>query len=272
MSTEMQTKERAGALASVAAAKGERFEGDVTDILIPKLLIGQATSKLVQDEKVGFGQVWRSTTGEVLGGKGKPFEVIPLYLFKTWILSEKVQGKFVFRGMEPFTAENKDKAWVWSQQVDGKTTEWKREQALNFYVLLPADIAGDMAARKAYRESGELPDTEKSLLPCLLQFKSTSYKAGKTLVTHFAKAADFEVKPFVNTFRIDTEKVTGDQNSWFIFKAEGAGKTNPDYLATCDKWRDIVSKQAVKIDDSDLEGVGEVETMERSADGAADLF
>lgn len=266
--------EKPGALAHPAmAGNWSRFEGDVSDILIPKLLVGQATSKLVQEEKVAFGQVFRSTTGEALGGKGKPFKVVPLFLFKNWILSEKVGGKFVFRGVEPFSAENRDKPWVWTEQKEGKTTEWKREQALNFYVLLLPDIASDQKARKAFLESGELPDTEASLLPCLLQFKSTSYKSGKTLVTHFAKAADFGVPPFVNVFEIDTEKVTGDQNSWFIYKAASGGKTPPEYLETCAKWRAIVEKQNVKVDDSDLAGDPEaIDVMERSHDGSAEIF
>lgn len=273
MSTEVQKAgATSGGVPAIMAKDWSKFEGDASDILIPKLLVGQATSKLVQEEKVGFGQIWRSTTGEVLGGKGKPFEVIPLTLTKTWILSEKVSGRFEFRGVEPFTAANKDKPWVWSENKDGKTTEWKREQALNFYILLPRDVLADLAARKAFADTGELPDTEASLLPCLLQFKSTSYKAGKTLVTHFAKAADFGVPPFSNTFMLDTEKVTGDTNSWFIYKVEKAGKTEPKFLEACNKWRDIVKTNAVKIDDSDLVGADEVAYMERSADGTAEIF
>ncbi len=271
---EIAVAEKAGALAHPAmAGNWSRFDGDVSDILIPKLLVGQATSKLVQEEKVGFGQIWRSTTSEVLGGKGKPFKAVPLFQFKTWVLSEKVAGRFVFRGVEPFTAENRDKPWVWTEQKEGKTTEWKREQALNFYVLLQGDIGADQKARKAFAETGELPDTEASLLPCLLQFKSTSYKAGKTLVTHFAKAADFGVPPFVNVFELDTEKVQGEQNAWFILKVASAGKTPPEYLETCAKWREIVAKQNVKVDDSDLQSDPDaIDVMERSADGSAEIF
>ena len=272
MSTEIQARTNGAITSGVLAGNWGKFEGDVTDILIPKLLVGQATSKLVQDEKLAFGQVWRSTTGEVLGGKGKPFDVIPLFLFKTWILSEKVSGKFEFRGVEPFTAENRDADWTWTEKSDGKTIEKKREQALNFYVLLPSDIAADSAARKAFHETGELPDTEASLLPCLLQFKSTAYKSGKVLVTHFAKAADFGVPPFVNTFRIDTEKVTGDQNSWFIFKAESAGKTSQEFLQSCAKWREIVAKQNVKVDDSDLTNADDAGARSISVDGSDDMF
>jgi hypothetical protein len=254
MSTEVAKAGASGGVPAIMSKDWSKFEGDATDILIPKLLVGQATSKFVQEVMAAFGQIVRSTTLEVLGGKGKPFEVIPLSLTKTWILSEKVAGRFEFRGVEPFTAANKDKAWVWSESKDGKTAEWKREQALNFYVLLPRDVLADLAARKSFADTGELPDTEASLLPCLLQFKSTSYKAGKTLVTHFAKAADFGVPPFSNTFMLDTEKVQGDTNSWFIYKVERAGKTEPKFLEACNKWRDIVKTSNVKIDDSDLTG------------------
>ncbi len=261
----------AGALAHRAVAGNwGTYEGDVTDILIPKLLIGQSTSKLVQDEKLAFGQVWRSTTGEVMGGKGKAFQVIPLSMFKTWVLSEKVGGKFEFRGVEPFTPANKDREWVWTEKKDGKTTEWKRVQTLNFHVLLPADVATDLKARRAFQETGELPDTQASLLPCVLQFQSTGYKVGKILATHFAKAADFGVPPFVNTFLVDTDKVTGDQNSWYVFTVTNAGKTSPDFLDACAKWRGIVAKPGIKIDDSDLENHDTVDVMTRDASGAVE--
>lgn len=256
MSSEIATKDRAGAVMAVSVAeKGERFEGDVSDILIPKVLIGQSTSKLVQDEKVAFGQVWRSTTGEVLGGKGTPFKVIPLSHNKQWVISKKVEGRFKFVRSEPHTVDNADRDWTWSEvdKTTGKLNEMKREKVLNFYVLLPEDIERDLAARKAFEETGDLPDAEASLLPCLIQFKSTSYTVGKTLVTHFAKAADFGVKPFVNTFLVDTEKEVGDTNSWYLFTLVNAGKTSPEYLTTCAKWRDIVAKAKVKVDDSDLE-------------------
>jgi hypothetical protein len=260
MSTEIQVS--SGNVPAIMAKNWSRFEGDVTDVLIPKLLVGQSTSKFVQEEKVSFGQIVRSTTLEVLGGKGKPFEFIPLSHSKTWIVSEKVNGRFEFRKIEGYSPENKDKPWIWTENKDGRSVEWKREKALNFYVLLPGDVIKDVAARATFAETGELPDTEASLLPCFLQFKSTSYGAGKALVTHFAKAADFGIPPFANTFLLDTVKIQGDQNAWFVYKVDRAGKTEPKYLEACNKWRDIIKSQSLKIDESDIVTEQQVEAAE----------
>ncbi len=248
------------------------FTGDASDILIPKLLLGQSTSKAVQDEKVPFGMIYRSTTLEVVGGKDKPVAVIPLSHTKTWVLSEKVGGKFEFRRVEPFTAENRDLPWTFTEAKEGRQqTEWKREASLNFFVLLPADIVRDLEAREMIAKTGELPDTEASLLPCALMFKSTSYKTGKTLVTHFAKAADFTVKPHVTTFNLATEKVSNDQGTFYVLKLEKLGPTEKRFLDTCDKWRNIVGKQNVKIDDSDLQRSEDVESVVKRADGTVDF-
>lgn len=227
------------------------FTGDATDILIPRLLIGQSTSKAVQNEKVAFGQIFRSTTTEVVGGREKPVAIIPLAHSKTWVLSEKVAGKYTFRGSIPFVAENKDLPWNWTEKVDGKQTEWKRTASLNFYVLLPADIARDILARTDFQKTGDLPDTEASLLPCAVSFQSTSFKAGRTLITHFAKAADFGVKPYVSSFNLFTDKTSNDQGTFYVLRVEALGKTDPAFFDTCEKWRTIVGAAPIKVDEGE---------------------
>ncbi len=224
-----------------------RFEGDATDILIPKILLAQSTSKAVQDEKVTFGQLYKSTTFEALGGKDKPVSIIPLYHTKTWVLSQKIGGKYEFRAVEPFTPENKDKPWEWTQVGQ----EWKREQSLNFFVLIPSEVDRDQKARDLAAK-GEIPDLDASLLPCVLSFKSTSYKAGKVLVTHFAKASDFGLPPFVSYFQLTTLKTTNDRGTFYVLDVGKGGKTNVAHLPAATKWRDIVAHSSVKIDESDL--------------------
>lgn len=262
----IRAADKSGMPAPLYSESKWKFEGDATDILIPKILLAQSTSKAVQDEKVSFGQLYKSTTFEVLGGKDKPVSIIPLYHTKTWVLSQKVGGKYEFRAVEPFTAENKDKPWEFTQVGQ----EWKREQSLNFFVLIPTEIEKDLAAREQAAQ-GEIPDLDASLLPAVLSFKSTSYKSGKTLVTHFAKASDFGLPPFVKYFQLTTEKTTNDRGTFYVLKVESGGKTEQHQLAACDKWRGIVAHQPVKIDDSDLTNKDDVDVATRSADGQMDF-
>lgn len=234
-------------LAKIEALKGNwEFAGDAADILIPKILTAQFTSKFVQSEEVQAGQLVKSTSLDVIGGKDKPVQIIPLHHTKNWVVSKKVQGKYEFQRFEPFSQAHRDLSW----EYDEGGASWKREMSLNFFVLIPSDIDADLIARKAIKETGSIPDVEASLLPCMLAFKSTSYKAGKSLVTHFAKAAEFGLPPFVNYFNLTTEKVTNDRGTFFVLNVDRGGKTNDDHLGPCAKWHNIVARQSMKVDDS----------------------
>lgn len=262
MRTEMQASAENKSLAC-ASARPTAFRGDASDILIPKLLIGQATSKAVQDDRIKFGEIFRSTTLEAVGGRDKPVAIIPLSHTKTWVVSQKVGGKFEFRQQLPYKpATDKELPWTWT--ADG--SEWKREQSLNFYVLLPADVSRDLEARQLFADTGELPDVEASLLPCALSFKSTSYKAGKTLVTHFAKAADFAAQPYISIFNLYTDKTMNDQGTFYTLRVERYGKTPLELIPTCEKWQALVAGD-VKVDDSDLAGA----TVDVTPAGGDDL-
>lgn len=239
------------AKAAILRGNWGEFKGDATDILIPKILLAQSTSKAVQDERVGFGQLYKSTTFDVIGGKDKPVAITPLHYTKNWVLSKKVGGKFEFQKFEPFTEANRDFPWDFEEAG----TPWKREAVLSFFVLVNAEITKDLEARKGVQERGEIPDIEASLVPSVLAFKSTSYKAGKTLVTHFAKAAEFGLPPFVNYFNLTTEKVTNEQGTFYVLVVDRGGKTSDEHLAACHKWHTLVARSgAVKVDNSDLQG------------------
>jgi hypothetical protein len=242
-----------GALARVPASQAQGvFTGDVEDILIPKILLGQSTSKAVQEGKVQMGQLYKSTTAKVLP---KPVAVLPLYEFKTWIVSEKSGGRFQFRKVEPYTKDNATAEWAW--QENG--TEWKREKCLNFYVLLLDDVKEDYAARKEFMETGEIPDTEASLLPCVLSFKSTSFNAGRVLTTHFAKCADFGVKPYVSVMHLSSDKMQNDRGIFQTFTvANPKEKTPQEMFPTCDKWYAMVRGSNMKVDEENSDAAIEV--------------
>lgn len=238
-------EDNSAALAAIENEKGWDFEGDPNDILVPRILIAQATSEAVGAGKVTPGSLFRSTNFETLAKNGEPVKIIPLYMHKTWIVSHKIGERFEFLRIEPCTAQNANLDWTWEEGG----SQFKREQSLNFFCLLPADVAAEQEMLRAAREDGEIPDLDKALLPVVVSFKSTSYKSGKTLATHFGKASNYKLPAFINTFEISTEYHNNDKGRYYTLNVQSAGKTDKSYMELCRRWYDIVSSTNVKVDE-----------------------
>lgn len=247
--TELQTTGEKGLATKDPAWGATGFTQD--DILIPKLLLMQPLSKLVADDKASPGSIVKSTTGETMCKKGETVEVIPFAMHKSWVLMEEVNGKFEFRSIQPMTADNAAADLEWSTP-DGK--RWRRDRALNFFFLLPSDIAKEANALKALAEKGEYPDPDDALIPCATSFRRTSYGAGKSFATHFAKSASFNVPPAVKVFKLGARLEKNDKGTFYVWTIESSRKSSKEELTACEKWWTTVQGAKVKIDDSD-EGV-----------------
>jgi hypothetical protein len=235
---------------------------DASNILIPKLLLMQGLSDLVSDGKAKLGDIVKSTSGEVVGGVGKPVEVIPIMLTENWALLEKVGNKFEYRGIEPVTLANKDAEYEYTYNG----TQWRRDRCLDFYVLLPSDIAKEKAAKAAVA-SGDYPDPDAALLPCAISFRRTSMRAGKDLATHFAKASHFGMPPAVTTFKLTSFIDKNNQGTYAVFQIEKGGKTAKEDLDVCHKWYQTISASRPKV--HDVEVVATVEEPKAEAAPAA---
>lgn len=222
------------------------FEGDSSDILLPRVYVAQKTSKAVEDGKTVFGQIVRSTTGEILGGLGKPFPFIPLKHWKTSMITQG--GKYV--RLEPWTAQSGSLPY----EFEDKGIKYKRERVLNFYVLLPADVAANMVARKTIAETGEMPDKLVSLVPCQIGFKSTSYKAGRTLVSHFAQMEDLGATPYMRWLTLDSEIQANDKGKFAVLiVGDGGAVKDKDQLMVAEKWAALMRTATLKVDDKGLD-------------------
>lgn len=223
------------------------YGGDASDFLIPRIYGVQKTSKLIEDARAKFGEIVRSTTGEVLGGLGKGIPFIPLKQWKTWLITEG--GKFV--GTEPFTPANSGYAY----EFDHNGQKRRRERVLNFYVLLPGDIIASAEARKIFDETGDTPDKMVSLVPCAIGFKSTSYKAGRALTTHFAQMEDFGAEPYLRWLLLDSTLESNDKGKFAVLHVtEGGAVKDKGQKAICEKWYKMMGGGAAfKIDEDDVE-------------------
>lgn len=217
-----------------------------SNVVIPKLLLMQALSDFVVDGKAVAGEFVRSSNIEKLGAKEKGVEIIPLTFTNTWIIKEKVGNKYEFRGIEPMTAANQDLPWDFKQNG----TDWKRVKSINLYALLPADIHAEQA-EMAKAANGEDADPDKALIPVVLSFRSTSFPAGKDVVTHFAKAKKFKLPGYVSVLKVTARHEKNDQGAYFVMETASCGKTPKEFHETCEYWKKIISAGKTQVDTSD---------------------
>lgn len=218
---------------------------DSTDIIIPRISMAQNMSEVVSDRKAQIGDIYLSTTKEVIAKAGTPVEFIPLMHYKTWSLTEKVNGKSELRGQEPFTPQNMMAPYKWTDEKTGN--EWERSKCLNFFVLLVPQI------KKSKDEA----------FPCILSFRKSSYHGGKVLVSHFAQARKAKKPAASATFKLSSKTEKGDLGTYQVFVVEHTDKPTPkDILdSVCKDWYHTIASQRnqVKVDEP---AVGEVSDVE----------
>lgn len=230
---------------------------EAKDILIPKILLMQPISELVTEGTAASGSFVRSTDGSVVCSKDKTLEFIPIQYFKMWVVMKRAPNanKFEFETIEPYTAQNSDAPREWQE---GEYT-YQRNENLCFYGLLPTDIEKEQKAFDKAAKSGDLPDSDDCLLPCLVSFQRTSRKAGQVIASHFSKLEDFAArlgKPiprYTSVFNLSSELTKGDKGTYYVFKVEKGRKTNEAEAQVCERWTKILGQARVQADHSDLE-------------------
>lgn len=250
------------------APQGEQILA--SDIIIPKLWLMQGLSDLVAADKAKAGEIRRSTNEELVGGPNSPVEFIPITFQNKWVIQEKVGKKFEYRktvsrdgGLQDAmkiitdrTGENLE----WEFQHNG--TDWKRVKVLNVFALLVNDIKAEQAEFEKFKKTGEVPDLNKTLLPVVISFRSTSYNAGKTVVSHFAKAMApaqqrFGVKAYHYTQVLKCYQDKNDQGSFYVYEVvQGRKCTNektgaPEFERASEWASRLTQMPVIKIDESD---------------------
>jgi hypothetical protein len=201
---------------------------DSKDILISKVLLQQSLSKYVLDEKAKPGDMVDSVSGEVLGDKNKPIQIIPIMMTKSVVVEILKDGKYEFVREEPVQ--------TFPEKLEYTTSEgsFRLNKSLNFYVLL-ADKASE-------------PDS----FPMVLSFRRTSFMAGKALSTHFAKAQIGKYPPANKVFSVSTHKVENDKGTFYTFTdIKEFRKSEPIELQNAYNWYKTLKSAKVKVDETD---------------------
>lgn len=251
MSKEVVTHEPGKHLPAQMASS---MDGEVlkTDIIMPYIVLGQGLSDAVVDKAVDQGDIYRSTSREVIGGPDSPIDVIFLHAPKPdWVIEQKPKGKdkFEWRRSLPRNASNETLPWSYWADDDGNemeagakgATEWRRVKRLSVLAILPKDIEAQKAEMEK-ADQGELPDPSKALTPVMLSFRSSSYDAGKRIITFFSRAKSLRVPIWKYQLSMFDALEKNDQGAFYVWGCDDA-KPKPvtkEHLTFVEEWVQMI--------------------------------
>lgn len=257
-----------------AAETATNQEVVASDVLIPRLLLMQGISPLVTSRKASLGDMVRSTTGEKVGDPEHPVEIVPIRMTNSWINFEVVGNKPEFRGMEERNTSNEQLPWEYEGDTPNK---WTRRKAITLYALLPADVEKYEKEIERAIEAGEAPDLNRTVLPVVLTFQSTSFKwAGKKCASFFNNVrvnaarmkGKMDIAPFQYMLPLTCREEKNNKGSFYVFdmnppKALKDQKVRDEAA----RWSTILNTTRVRTDDT-----GEVmDAGDGSGGGAAEM-
>lgn len=219
---------------------------DATDLIIPKLMLGQYSSAAVQDGVVKAGEFYNSLRkNEVRGGEKEPVELIFFKKYKTWW--EFRNDQYV-RTVE-VTPENHNLPW---EEEDGKDIV-TRKMLMNYYVLDVKDIA---AGKK---------------VPMIVTFKGTSYQAGKTLEFYKAELQTLNRSLPTQTFKLTCHREENDDGKFFVIDVEPGRDVTAEEYAVAKEWYQLLATQTFKRHDEADVPVEDVEAADVEDDVPVDV-
>lgn len=214
--------------ATTALAEATEFEAggwaeevvDSSDIIIPKILLMHPTSELVKKGKMNQGDIIKSTSGELVAKRGTAFEVIVFEKWKEWRIMKKnpQSGRFEYVGMEPWTSKNDNLPWDY--EANGE--KFRRDKTLNFYCILADEVSTNP-------------------FPAKLSFTRTGYKIGAKIADSYARALMEKQEPIRQTYKISSELVEGNEETFFSFAVEYGKATTDEQKAAARRWKSIVT-------------------------------
>lgn len=220
----------------------EESQSDSSDIIIPKLLLMQGISSAVADEKASSGDIINSVTLEVLGNKQKPLEIIPIKIMpKTWVIEQKIEGRWTYKGIKPWQPQDKDLPWNYVENGQ----EMRRNQSLNFFVLLAKDA------------------TNPTALPFMISFRRTSYVTGKKFNTYFETSrmafvmGNKQSIPMANVFNLGSKMEKGELGPYHILTIDLKRVATQAELEAGQHWFKTLKAAAVQVDEAEVRGVAD---------------
>ena len=226
---EVAVKEKSEVSTDVQVSSGS-FSADVdaSDIIIPKVLLMQAISQLVEAEKAKQGDFVHSLDENIIGAKeDKPVEFITLGMYKT--LQTYENNKYV--KTESLTPEN---AALPYEEIKGGVTI-NRSKTMNYYVIRPEDVEN------------------MAVFPMVITFKRTSLKGGKKLATKLMMLEEFGAEIYAKTFKLIARQEEGEKGKYYVMDIVDGRKSNDVELKQALKWTTRLKTDDAKVHEADEE-------------------
>lgn len=205
---------------------------EATDILIPRILLMQGTSKWVP-ESFNMGDLITSVDEELLAKKGDTIEIIPFVMKKSWQVFTREKNPQWVRE-EPWNAANDNLEWEFEEEdPDRGVVELKRQRNYGFYCFVVGEDGID-----------------KYAIPSLINFRSSAgFKDGKKIASHFGVMKSMEQPGFTVTWKISTETVKDGDNSYMKFVVRKGRNVTEEEMQPIYKWLNLMKTQAANIKD-----------------------
>ena len=193
------------------------------DIVIPRLLIMQGMSEMVTEGKAKFGDIIDNLEEAVVGSFDTPVEIIPFKLERVWRV-QKAAGKGELIRTIPIVSNPESPDFndnMPYDDADKETGEAIRNfRAFRYYVVLAKDV-----------EEGTFT------LPYMVEFKSTSLKAGKKLATTmYTKNRAAGLSPAARVFELSLSKQSNDNGTFAVFDVKATRASNKDEQSHAFDW------------------------------------
>lgn len=232
--TDLLVKESSGSLATsddVAAWGAQELSSQ--DIVIPRLLAMQGMSEMVTEGKAKFGDIMDNLEEKCLGGLDKPVEIVPFKLERVWRV-QSAEGKGELIRTVPIdsnpTSPNYNDNMPF-EGVDEETGEAvKYYRAFRFFVVLADDVK------------------EGSVLPYMVEFKSTSLKAGKKLATTmYTKNRAAGLSPAAKVFELSVSKQSNDNGTYAVFDVKATRPSTDEEIEQAFTWFKVLNQGSHKV-------------------------
>jgi hypothetical protein len=268
-------QEAALPVSAEAIEAASKQEVVASDVLIPRLLLMQGISPLVMGRKAQIGDLIRSTTSEKLGDPEHSVGLVPIRMVNAWIMYETAksanQQQPAFRGMVERNASNEQLPW---EYTGPEGQEMFRRKAIALYALVPSDVAQYEQELQRAVTAGEAPDLNRTVLPVVVTFQSTSFKyAGKKCASFFnnVRVNSMRVKglvPFQYQLTLTCREEKKGTNSWYIFDlAPPTPLKDQAVKEEAARWATVLASTAVRVDEA-----GEVdESASTGSDAASEM-
>lgn len=255
MNKEVATKESQLPSTDIAAWGNEVTLGQ--DIVIAKILPMQPSSVLVGDMKAQIGEYRDSLSGAKIGSIAEPFDILPFHVEKFWDIMEEEGDNFKWKRSEPLIENPAEKGYndnlPWSDTLNG--AKIKRIRRMNFYVMLPSEIA------------------DGSSVPYIFSFKSTSYREGKKVFTQmYLRNRKANLPPPGYLFKVSGIKTKNEKGTFIVPTVELGRRASSAEITECLNWYKLIKKGSVKVDDSDLSSVDASDVMSEGDDTGTGAF